>query len=64
MFECFQITKEKRVKLESSIDSTQKQKPSKISEVDSISEKKFIFLLDWVYLGEVKESIVLYKERL
>jgi predicted site-specific integrase-resolvase len=27
-------------------------------------KKKFIFLLDQVYLGEVKEIIVLYKERL
>jgi hypothetical protein len=34
MPDCPQITKEKRVKLEFSIDSTQEQKPSKILEVD------------------------------
>jgi hypothetical protein len=60
-----QITKEKRVKLGSSIDSTQEQKSSKISEVDSISKKKKrLFLLDQVYSGEVKEIIVLYNDRL
>jgi hypothetical protein len=36
---CPQIIEEKRVKLGSSIDSTQQQQSSKISEVDSISEK-------------------------
>jgi hypothetical protein len=42
MLECPQITKKKtsKDKLKSSIDSTQEQKSSKISEVDSISEKK------------------------
>jgi hypothetical protein len=39
MPDCFQITEEKGVKLESSIDSTQEQKSPKISEVDSVSEK-------------------------
>jgi hypothetical protein len=52
MPDCFQITNEKRVKLESSIDSTQEQKLSKISEVDLILEKKIIFLLDRVYSGD------------
>jgi hypothetical protein len=40
MPDCPQITKEKRVKLGSSIDSTQEQQSSKISKVDSTSEKK------------------------
>jgi hypothetical protein len=40
MPDCPQITKEKRVKLGSSIDSNQKQESSKISKVDSILEKK------------------------
>jgi hypothetical protein len=40
MPDCPQITEEKRVKLGSSIDSTQEQQLSKISEVDSTSEKK------------------------
>jgi hypothetical protein len=40
---CPQITEEKRVKLGSSIDSTQEQQSSKISEVDSISEKKGLY---------------------
>jgi hypothetical protein len=43
MPDCPQITEEKRVKLESSIDSTQEQQSSKISEVDSISEKKDLY---------------------
>jgi hypothetical protein len=43
MPDCPQITEEKRVKLESSIDSTQEQQSSKISEVDSISEKKGLY---------------------
>jgi hypothetical protein len=43
MPDCPQITEEKRVKLGSSIDSTQEQKPSKISEVDSIPEKKSLY---------------------
>jgi putative transposase len=38
-----QITEEKRVKLGSSIDSTQEQQSSKISEVDSTSEKKGLY---------------------
>jgi hypothetical protein len=38
-----QITGEKRVKLESSIDSTQEQQSSNIPEVDSISEKKGLY---------------------
>jgi hypothetical protein len=46
MPDCPQITKKKRVKLEFSMDSTQKS--SKISEVGLISKKKFIFLLDRV----------------
>jgi hypothetical protein len=44
MPDCPQITGEKRVKLESSIDSTQEQQSSKISEVDSTSEKKVYIL--------------------
>jgi hypothetical protein len=44
MPDCLQITKEKRIKLESSIDSIQEQKSLKISEVDSISEKKGLYL--------------------
>jgi hypothetical protein len=43
MSDCPQITKEKRVKLEFLIDFTQEQKPSKISEVDSISKKKSLY---------------------
>jgi hypothetical protein len=43
MPDCSQITKEKKVKLGSSIDSTQEQQSSKISEVDSISEKKGLY---------------------
>jgi hypothetical protein len=42
MPDCLQITEEKRVKLKSSIDSTQEQKSLKISEVDSISKEKVI----------------------
>jgi hypothetical protein len=65
MPDCLQITEKKRVKLGSSIDSTQEQQSSKISEVDSISEKKgFISFLGRVYSGEVKEIIVLYNDRL
>jgi hypothetical protein len=41
--DCPQIIKEKRVKLGSSIDSAQEQQSSKISEVDSISEKKSLY---------------------
>jgi hypothetical protein len=40
MPDCPQITKKKRFKLEFSIDSTQEQKSSKISEMDSISKEK------------------------
>jgi ribonuclease HII len=40
MPDCPEITKEKRVKLESSIDSTQEQKSLKISKADSISKEK------------------------
>jgi hypothetical protein len=40
MSDCPQITKEKRVKLESLMDSTQEQKSLKILEVDSISKEK------------------------
>jgi hypothetical protein len=40
MPDCPQITKEKRVKLGSLIDSTQEQQSLKISEVNSISKKK------------------------
>jgi hypothetical protein len=40
MPDCPQITKEKRLKLEFSINSIQEQKSSKISEVDSISKEK------------------------
>jgi hypothetical protein len=43
MPDCPQITEEKRVKLGSSIDSTQEQQSSKISEVDSNSEKKGLY---------------------
>jgi hypothetical protein len=43
MPDCPQITNEKRVKLESSIDFTQEQKSSKISEVNLISEKKGLY---------------------
>jgi hypothetical protein len=43
MPDCPQITEEKRVKLGSSIDSTQEQQSSKISEVDSTSEKKGLY---------------------
>jgi hypothetical protein len=43
MPDCPQITKEKRVKLESSIDSNQKQKAPKISEVESTSEKMDLY---------------------
>jgi hypothetical protein len=64
MPDCPQITKEKRVKLGFSIDSTQEQQSLNISEVDSISKKEFISLLVRVYLGEVKEIIVLYNDRL
>jgi hypothetical protein len=38
-----QITEEKRVKLGSSIDSTQEQQSLNIPEVDSISEKKGLY---------------------
>jgi hypothetical protein len=44
MPECPQITEEKRVKLGSSINSTQEQQSSKILEVDSISEKTGLYL--------------------
>jgi hypothetical protein len=44
MPDCPQITKEKRVKLGSSIDCTQKQQSLNISEMDSISEKKGFIL--------------------
>jgi hypothetical protein len=65
MPDCPQITKEKRVKLGSSIDSTQEQQSLNIPEVDSISEKKgFISLLVRVYSGKVKKIIVLYIDRL
>jgi hypothetical protein len=65
MPDCPQITEEKRVKLGSSIDSTQEQKSLNILEVNSISEKKeFISFLDRVYSGEVKKIIVLYNDRL
>jgi hypothetical protein len=37
---CPRITKEKRVKLKSSIDCTQEQQSLNIPEVDSISERK------------------------
>jgi hypothetical protein len=40
MLDCPQFIKEKRVKLEFSINSIQKQKSSKILEVDSISKEK------------------------
>jgi hypothetical protein len=40
MPDCPQINKEKKVKLGSSIDSTQEQKSLNIPEVDSISKKK------------------------
>jgi hypothetical protein len=63
MPDCPQITKEKRVKLESSIDYTQEQQLLKISEVDLISKEKSLSLLDQVYSGELKEIIVLYKDR-
>jgi hypothetical protein len=43
MSDCPQITKEKRVKLESSRDPTQEQQSSKILEVDSILEKKGLY---------------------
>jgi hypothetical protein len=65
MPDCPQITKEKRVKLDSLIDSTQEKQLLNIPEVDSISVKKrFISLLDQVYSGEVKEIIVLYNDKL
>jgi hypothetical protein len=44
MPDCSQITKEKKVKLGSSIDCTQEQKSSNISEVDSISKKKRFYI--------------------
>jgi hypothetical protein len=44
MPDCLQITEEKRVKLGSSIDSTQEQQSLNIPEVDSISEKKGLYL--------------------
>jgi hypothetical protein len=43
MPDCPQITEEKRVKLGSSIDSTQEQQSSKISGVDSTSVKKGLY---------------------
>jgi hypothetical protein len=43
MPDCPQITEEKRVKLGSSIDSTQEQQSSNIPEVNSISEKKGLY---------------------
>jgi hypothetical protein len=43
MPDCPQITEEKKVKLGSSIDSTQKQKSLNIPEVGSISEKKGLY---------------------
>jgi hypothetical protein len=43
MPDSLQITEEKRVKLGSSIDSTQKQQSLNIPEVDSISEKKSLY---------------------
>jgi hypothetical protein len=65
MPDCPQITEEKRVKLGSSIDSTQKHQSSKILEADSISKKNwFVSLLVRVYSGEVKKIILLYNDRL
>jgi hypothetical protein len=46
MPDCSQITEEKRVKLESSINCTQEEKPLKISEVDS-KEKEKVYLF-WI----------------
>jgi hypothetical protein len=43
MPDCPQITEEKRVKLGSSIDSTQEHQSLNIPEVDSISEKKGLY---------------------
>jgi hypothetical protein len=43
MPDCPQIIEEKRVKLGSSIDSTQEQQSSNILEVNSISEKKGLY---------------------
>jgi hypothetical protein len=43
MPDCPQITEEKRVKLEFSIDSTQEQKSLNIPEVNSISEKMGLY---------------------
>jgi hypothetical protein len=40
MPDCPQITEEKRVKLGSSIDSTQEQQSSNIPEVNSIQKKR------------------------
>jgi hypothetical protein len=43
MLDCLQTTEEKRVKLGSSIDSTQEQQSSNISEVSSTSVKKGLY---------------------
>jgi hypothetical protein len=43
MPDCPQITEEKRIKLGSSIDSTQEQQSSNIPEVNSIPEKKGLY---------------------
>jgi hypothetical protein len=43
MPDCRQITEEKRVKLGSSIDSTQEQQSLNIPEVDSTSKKKSLY---------------------
>jgi hypothetical protein len=43
MPDCPEITEEKRVKLGSSIDSTQEQQSLNIPEVDSTSEKKSLY---------------------
>jgi hypothetical protein len=43
MPDCSQITEEKRVKMGSSIDSTQEQQSLNIPKVDSISEKKGLY---------------------
>jgi hypothetical protein len=61
MPDCPQITKKKKVKLESSLDSTEIMKGIGI-ELDF--KKKSLSLLDRFYSEKIKEIIVLYNDRL
>jgi hypothetical protein len=56
--DCPQITEEKRVKLESSIDSIQEQQSSKISEVGSILEKKSLYPFWTEFIQEKSKKLL------